>query len=152
VLVAAGYRPHAGAGDIDRGTHYTGADLDHGGARYHRGIGDGGDGTTIEQPGDKGQQDCIAPSRPCQHASHAVGLATAVVVVMTVDVVMPDMMAVMRGVAMIDMPVTVTMVIEVTGLRGAHRKAKDGSDCKCGQAFDEHLNLLSSVGAADAVT
>ncbi len=71
---------------------------------------------------------------------------------MAMAVMMPDMMAMVRNTAMIDLLETVTTVIEVTGLRGAHRKAEDCSGGKCGQTFDDHLNLLSSVGAADAVT
>ena len=54
-------------------------------------------------------------------------------------------MAMARSAAMIGVleTVTATAMVEVTGLRGAHRKAECGSDYKCGQTFGEHLSLLS---------
>jgi hypothetical protein len=67
------------------------------------------------------------------------------VVVVTADVMMPGLMAMAPSAAMIAVLETVTAgaVIEITGLRGAHRKAECGSDYQCGQAFGEHVSLLS---------
>ena len=51
---------------------------------------------------------------------------------MTVDVMIPALMAVTRSAAVIAVLKTVTAaMIEVTGLRCAHRKAECGSDYKC---------------------
>ena len=82
------------------------------------------------------------PACPRRCVGYELRLAAAVVpVVMTV--VMPVVMAMLRNALMIAVLETLTTaMVEVTGLRGAHRKAECGGNHKCGQCFGEHLSLL----------